>query len=132
MPAEITFQSVRITSGGRTQDARVRLDDKTETATLSVAQPIAAGPATIEAGVHRHSERQAARLLSKPRERTRVRRHAAGTHRWAPSEMGVTRVDGQPDVEGCFIGGSSSSGNASARVGGFQLRDGVLSSVRAA
>jgi aminopeptidase N len=47
--AEIAFQSVRITSGGRTQDARVRLDEKTETATLAVAQPIASGSATIEA-----------------------------------------------------------------------------------
>ncbi len=45
--AEITFGEVEIEAGGRTQTATVRLDEATETATLSVPQRMAAGPATI-------------------------------------------------------------------------------------
>lgn len=47
--AEITFHTVRITAGGRTQVARVALEDRAETATLTVPQPIPSGAATIEA-----------------------------------------------------------------------------------
>ena len=45
--AEITFAAVEIAAGGRTQTAAVRLDATTETATLTVPQRMAAGPATI-------------------------------------------------------------------------------------
>jgi aminopeptidase N len=45
--AEIAFGPVSIISGGRTQAARVSLDEKAETATLTVAQALHAGPATI-------------------------------------------------------------------------------------
>jgi aminopeptidase N len=44
---EIDFGEVRIEAGGRTEDARVTLDEKTETATFTVAQQIPAGPAVI-------------------------------------------------------------------------------------
>ena len=46
--AEITFGEVKITSGGRTQTARVTLDEGRETATFTVPQPIAEGRATIQ------------------------------------------------------------------------------------
>ncbi len=45
--AEIAFGKVEIAAGGTTQTASVRLDEKTETATLTVPQRMAAGPATI-------------------------------------------------------------------------------------
>ena len=45
--AEITFGEVAIEAAGRSQPATVRLDEKTETATLTVPQRMAAGPATI-------------------------------------------------------------------------------------
>jgi aminopeptidase N len=45
--AEITFGDVAIEAGGRTQPATVRLDPATETATLSVPDRMAAGPATL-------------------------------------------------------------------------------------
>ena len=46
--AEITFSEVTITSGGRTQTAKVTLDESRETATFTVPQPIAEGKATIQ------------------------------------------------------------------------------------
>jgi aminopeptidase N len=46
--AEINFSEVTITSGGRTQTARVTLDEARETATFTVPQPIAEGRATIQ------------------------------------------------------------------------------------
>jgi aminopeptidase N len=46
--AEITFGTVSVTSGGRTQAARVSLDAQAETATLTVPQRLNAGPASIE------------------------------------------------------------------------------------
>jgi len=45
--AEITFGAVEIAAAGRTQTATVRLDEKSETATLTVPQRMPAGPATI-------------------------------------------------------------------------------------
>jgi puromycin-sensitive aminopeptidase len=45
--AEIEFKAVEITSGGRTQTATVRLDEEQETATLTVAGAVPAGPASI-------------------------------------------------------------------------------------
>jgi aminopeptidase N len=45
--AEIDFKEVSIASNGITQKATVALDKKSEIATLRVANPIAAGPATI-------------------------------------------------------------------------------------
>ena len=45
--AEITFGEVTLEAAGGTQPATVRLDEKTETATLTVPQRMAAGPATI-------------------------------------------------------------------------------------
>ena len=45
--AEITFGEVEIAAGGATHTATVRLDGATETATLTVPQRLAAGPATI-------------------------------------------------------------------------------------
>lgn len=45
--AEITFGEVTIESAGGSQTAAVSLNEKDETATLKVAKPIAAGPATI-------------------------------------------------------------------------------------
>ena len=45
--AEIAFGKVEVAAGGTTQTASVRLDEKTETATLTVPQRMAAGPATI-------------------------------------------------------------------------------------
>src|SRR4051812_3585156 len=45
--AEIVFNSVTVTAAGRGQNARVTLDDKAETATLTVPQPIPAGAASI-------------------------------------------------------------------------------------
>jgi aminopeptidase N len=46
--AEINFSEVTITSGGKTQTARVTLDETRETATFTVPQPIAEGKATIQ------------------------------------------------------------------------------------
>jgi aminopeptidase N len=46
--AEIEFGEVTITAGGRTQRAVATVQPASETATLAVAQQIAAGPATIE------------------------------------------------------------------------------------
>jgi aminopeptidase N len=46
--AEIAFGEVKITSGGRTQIARVNLDAARETATFTVPEPIAEGRATIQ------------------------------------------------------------------------------------
>jgi aminopeptidase N len=46
--AEITFDSVTVTAGGRTQAARVTLDPAREQATFAVPAPIAAGPAEIQ------------------------------------------------------------------------------------
>jgi aminopeptidase N len=45
--AEIVFGDVTIEAGGRTQPATVRLDAATETATLTVPERVAAGPATL-------------------------------------------------------------------------------------
>jgi aminopeptidase N len=45
---ELQFGEVRIEAAGRTQTARVTLDEKTETATLAVPQQIPAGTATIQ------------------------------------------------------------------------------------
>jgi aminopeptidase N len=46
--AEITFSEVKITSGGRTQTARVTLDANRDMATFTVPEPIAEGRATIQ------------------------------------------------------------------------------------
>src|SRR5258705_7514225 len=46
--AEIQFGSVTMTSGRRTQTARVTLDEKNEMATLTVPQPLAKGAASIQ------------------------------------------------------------------------------------
>jgi aminopeptidase N len=46
--AEITFGEVTITSGGRTQTAKVTTDPKTETATLTVPERLGEGQATIQ------------------------------------------------------------------------------------
>jgi aminopeptidase N len=45
--ADIDFHEVTVTSGGKTQTAKVTLDKAKEFATLTVAQPIPAGPASI-------------------------------------------------------------------------------------
>ena len=45
--AEITFGETTITQNGNTQTAKVTTDSKAETATLTVPQPLAAGPAAI-------------------------------------------------------------------------------------
>lgn len=47
--AEIEFQNARITQGGNAQEAKVTLDPAKEQATLTVSNPLVAGPATIEA-----------------------------------------------------------------------------------
>ena len=46
--AEIEFREVKITSGGRTQTARVTANAGNETATFTVPQRLAEGPVTIE------------------------------------------------------------------------------------
>src|SRR4030095_12490601 len=46
--ADITFGEVTITSGGRTQTAKVTTDPKTETATLTVPERLGEGQATIQ------------------------------------------------------------------------------------
>ncbi len=46
--AELQFGEVRITGGGKTQVARVTLDGKRETATLTVPDEIGEGPVTID------------------------------------------------------------------------------------
>jgi aminopeptidase N len=46
--AEITFGEVTITSGGRTQTAKVTTDPKNETATLTVPERLGEGQATIQ------------------------------------------------------------------------------------
>ena len=46
--AEIAFDKVRITSAGVAQDATVTLHPESETASLTVPQPLAAGPAEID------------------------------------------------------------------------------------
>ena len=46
--AEITFTSVTVTAGGRTQPAKFSLDAAKEQATFTVPSAIAAGPATID------------------------------------------------------------------------------------
>ena len=45
--AEITFRSVRVTAGGKTQTAKVTLDAARQTATFTVPNPIPAGDAEI-------------------------------------------------------------------------------------
>src|SRR4051812_25430518 len=45
--AEITFSRVTIQAAGRSQEARVALDEKAETATFTVPQPVPAGTASI-------------------------------------------------------------------------------------
>ena len=45
--AEIDFQEATITSGGKTQAAQVAADPKSEMATLTVADPLSAGPASL-------------------------------------------------------------------------------------
>ncbi len=45
---EIEFQKASITQNGKTQEAKVTLDPATEQATLTVPNPLAAGPASIE------------------------------------------------------------------------------------
>jgi aminopeptidase N len=45
--AEIAFNKVTINSGGKSETAKVALDEKAETAVLTVSAPLAAGPATI-------------------------------------------------------------------------------------
>ena len=47
--AELAFGEVRITSGGRTQTARVTTNAEAETATFTVPNRLAEGPVTIEA-----------------------------------------------------------------------------------
>ena len=44
---EIKFAEVTITSGGKSQNAQVTSDEKNETATFTVAEPLATGPAEI-------------------------------------------------------------------------------------
>jgi len=46
--AELTLGEVRITAGGRTQTATVSMDAERETATLTVPEPIAEGPMTVD------------------------------------------------------------------------------------
>src|SRR5688572_30408773 len=46
--AELSFGEVKITAGGRTQTATVTMNDKDETATLTVAEAIGEGPITID------------------------------------------------------------------------------------
>ena len=46
--AEIQFGEVKVTSGGRTQVARVTVDENAERATFSVPERLSRGPATIE------------------------------------------------------------------------------------
>jgi aminopeptidase N len=46
--AELTFRDASISAGGATQQAAVALDKNSETATLTVQTPIAAGPADIQ------------------------------------------------------------------------------------
>ena len=46
--AELQFGEVKITSGGRTQTARVTTNTGAETATFSVPEPLAEGPVTID------------------------------------------------------------------------------------
>src|SRR2546425_9061241 len=77
--AELTFQAVRLASGGRTQDVRVGFDQKAETATFTVPQAIPAGPATIEVEFTGILNDKATWVLREPRERTRVRRLTDGT-----------------------------------------------------
>src|SRR5512142_1750449 len=45
--AEITFDEAAVTQNGATQKAQVSTDPKAETATLTVAQALSVGPATI-------------------------------------------------------------------------------------
>ncbi|HEY6936806.1 MAG TPA: M1 family peptidase, partial [Terriglobales bacterium] len=45
--AEITFGETSVTQNGSTQTAQVTTDSKAETATITVPQALAAGPATI-------------------------------------------------------------------------------------
>jgi aminopeptidase N/puromycin-sensitive aminopeptidase len=46
--AELSLQEASITAAGKTQSAKITLDKAREIATLSVAQPLPPGPATIE------------------------------------------------------------------------------------
>ncbi|MPZ20217.1 MAG: M1 family peptidase [Luteitalea sp.] len=46
--SEIEFRQVRVTAGGKSQEAKVSLDEKAETATLTVPQELSAGSATID------------------------------------------------------------------------------------
>src|SRR5436190_17882927 len=46
--AEIQFQNVTVASAGRTQTARVTLNEKSEMATLTVPRPLAAGTTSIQ------------------------------------------------------------------------------------
>ena len=44
---DIEFQEATISAGGRTQTAKVSVDSVKQMATLSLAKPLAAGPATV-------------------------------------------------------------------------------------
>ena len=96
--AEITFGEVTITSGGQTQTARVTPDAKRETATLTVPAADRRGPGDDPDHLHRHPQRQAARLLHQQGQRTEVRRVADGSHRRAARVSLVRRARLQGDL----------------------------------
>ena len=70
--ADITFHEVTIGTGAAAQTATVSLDEADQTATLTVPRPLAAGATDVHIQLHRHPQRQAARLLSEPDEGART------------------------------------------------------------
>ena len=81
--AEITFGEVTITSGGRTQIAKVTTDAKGEKATLTVPRAPGRGTGDDPDRVYRHPQRSAARLLHQQGQRAEVRSQPDGSDRCA-------------------------------------------------
>ena len=96
--AEIAFGEVTVKDAAGSQLARVTLDEKTETATLTVPRAVSQGPGHHPDRLYRHPQRQAPRLLSEPRQRPQVRRESDGSDRRAARVSVVRRTGLQGDL----------------------------------
>ena len=96
--AEIDFHEVSIAANGTRQIASVALDPDKDTAALTVPQAVPPRRGRNCDSLHRPPQRSAARLLSEPRERPRLRHHAARAHRCAPCVSVVRRARDEGDL----------------------------------
>ena len=96
--AEIAIAHVTVAAGGETQTATVALDPSTETASFTVAHPLAAGPARLSIVVQRRAERPTPRTLPEQGQRAPVCRDAARGDRRAPHVPVVRRARVQGDL----------------------------------